>query len=422
MRRLQQVRWFLLALLLSLVPASSYAGVFISVGFAPPVLPVYVQPPCPEPGLMWAPGYWAYGDDGYYWVPGAWVPAPYIGALWTPPYWGWDGGLYVFHPGYWGPEVGYYGGVNYGFGYLGVGFVGGMWRDHDFYYNRAAWRVDEHRIHEYYEDRRDWDRHWVERDSRTSYSGGPGGIRHDPDQRERMAMRDQHIERTSYQEQHQREAMNNRNAYARFNGGRPANVVANRPLPPEQHPAPQSFRQGQQNSFGNRPGGHNDPAMQNRQMQQQGPGYQNRQQANQGYQNQQMQRANPGYQPRSDQQQGQGYQNRQQVDPGYQNRQMQRANPGNQPRSYQQQGQVNQNRQVQPYRPEPQVQQRNNQGFENRQMQQRQMQQNRPEPQFQQRGNQGFQDRQMQPSRQPAPQNRQAPAPKDEGKPGPRGR
>ena len=76
---------------------------------------------------MWTPGYWAYGDDGYYWVPGTWVPAPYVGALWTPGYWGWGGGLYVWHPGYWGPHVGYYGGVNYGFGYMGIGFVGGMW-------------------------------------------------------------------------------------------------------------------------------------------------------------------------------------------------------------------------------------------------------------------------------------------------------
>ena len=83
MRVLRSARWLVLALVLSLVPASSFAGVFISVGFAPPVLPVYVQPPCPEPGLMWVPGYWAYGDDGYYWVPGAWVPLSYVGALWT---------------------------------------------------------------------------------------------------------------------------------------------------------------------------------------------------------------------------------------------------------------------------------------------------------------------------------------------------
>ena len=387
MRRLRQVRWLFLALVLSLVPASSYAGVFISVGFAPPVMPVYVQPPCPQPGLMWTPGYWAYGEDGYYWVPGAWVPAPYVGALWTPPYWGWDSGLYMFHPGYWGPQVGYYGGVNYGFGYLGVGFVGGMWRGNDFYYNRAAWRVDEHRIHDYYEDRRDWDRHWVSRDSRISYSGGPGGIRHEPDQRERLAMRDAHIERTSFQEEHQREAMNNRNAYARFNGGRPANVVANRPLQAESHPAPRSFRQAPQNSYGsNRAGAQMNQGAQPRSMQQRGQGYQDWQRGNQGVQNQQMQRGNPGNQPRSYQQQGQGYQNRE----------MQQAN-----------------------RPQPQFEQRNNQGFQNRQMQQPQ---NRQQPQYQQRGNQGFQNRQMQQNRQPAPQPRPAPGGRDEGKPGQRGR
>ena len=28
--------------------------------------------------------------SGYFWVPGAWVPAPYEGALWTPAYWGWS--------------------------------------------------------------------------------------------------------------------------------------------------------------------------------------------------------------------------------------------------------------------------------------------------------------------------------------------
>ena len=50
MRILRPVRLMFLALLVSLVPASSFAGVFISVGFAPPVLPVYEQPPCPEPG------------------------------------------------------------------------------------------------------------------------------------------------------------------------------------------------------------------------------------------------------------------------------------------------------------------------------------------------------------------------------------
>src|ERR1700739_4668152 len=125
MALLRKSRWMLLALLLSLVPASSFARVLMSVGVVQPVLPVYEQPPAPQPGLMWTPGYRAYGDDGYYCVPGAWVPAPYEGALWTPPYWGWSGGLYVFPGGYWGPHGGFYGGVNYGFGYGGLRFVGG---------------------------------------------------------------------------------------------------------------------------------------------------------------------------------------------------------------------------------------------------------------------------------------------------------
>ena len=63
--RAKSMRVMLFALFLCLIPASSQAGVFISVGFAPPVLPVYVQPPCPQPGWMWTPGYWAYGPDGY---------------------------------------------------------------------------------------------------------------------------------------------------------------------------------------------------------------------------------------------------------------------------------------------------------------------------------------------------------------------
>jgi hypothetical protein len=84
MQIFRSARLLLLAMLVSLIPASASAGVFISVGFAPPAMPVYVQPPCPEDGLMWTPGYWHYGEEGYYWVPGAWVPAPAPGLLWTP--------------------------------------------------------------------------------------------------------------------------------------------------------------------------------------------------------------------------------------------------------------------------------------------------------------------------------------------------
>ena len=141
----------LMFFVLSLAPAAFLApaalaqiAVGISVHVGPPALPVYAQPPCPGDGYLWTPGYWAYGPVGYYWVPGVWVTPPRVGVLWTPGYWGFAGGLYGWHAGYWGPHVGFYGGINYGFGYGGVGFFGGEWRRRGF---RVQHRGDE-REHE----------------------------------------------------------------------------------------------------------------------------------------------------------------------------------------------------------------------------------------------------------------------------------
>ena len=230
MQYLRKSRWMLLAFLLSLVPASSFAGVLISVNIAPPIMPVYEQPPCPEPGWMWTPGYWAYGPEGYYWVPGAWVPAPYEGALWTPPYWGWSSGLYILHPGYWGRHVGYYGGINYGFGYMGVGFVGGYWHGHDFRYNTAVVRVNNVHIRNVYVDRTIVQRNTIVNERRVSFNGGRDGIRHDMRPEEREAMRDRHMSETSVQMHHMDAARNDRNFYARNNGGHPQTVAAERPM------------------------------------------------------------------------------------------------------------------------------------------------------------------------------------------------
>ncbi len=231
MQLLRTGRWLLLALLISVIPATSHAGVFISVNFAPPVMPVYEQPPCPEPNLIWTPGYWAYGEDGYYWVPGAWVPAPYEGALWTPGYWGWRNGLYVFNDGYWGPTVGYYGGVNYGFGYMGIGFSGGEWRGHTFAYNTAIVRVNTTVIRNVYVDRTVVVHNTIVNDRHVAYSGGPGGIRHEPLPQERQAMAQPHIAPTSFQQQHIQSARADRSSYFKANGGRPQNLALARPLP-----------------------------------------------------------------------------------------------------------------------------------------------------------------------------------------------
>jgi hypothetical protein len=220
----------ILALLVCLNPATSSAAVFVSVGFAPPVLPVYEQPLCPQDGWMWTPGFWAYGDDGYYWVPGTWVPAPYEGALWTPGYWGWGNGLYIWHGGYWGPHVGYYGGVNYGFGYMGIGFVGGMWAGGAFRYNTAVMHVNTTVIHNTYVDRTSVERNTVANDRHVAFSGGPGGINHPATAQENQYSHESHTAPTSYQTQHETAARTNVNNYASHNGGHPTNAATDRPL------------------------------------------------------------------------------------------------------------------------------------------------------------------------------------------------
>src|SRR5579863_7762103 len=75
------IRSLLFALLILAVPVVSSAQLVLSIGIAPPPLPVYEQPLCPGDSYIWTPGYWAYAEDGYFWVPGTWVLAPEAGLL-----------------------------------------------------------------------------------------------------------------------------------------------------------------------------------------------------------------------------------------------------------------------------------------------------------------------------------------------------
>jgi hypothetical protein len=224
MRIKRFIRCLSLALLMLTISASSFAGVFVSVTVAPPVLPVYVQPPCPGDGYIWTPGYWAWGPDGYYWVPGTWVVAPAPGLLWTPGYWGWGGGLYVWHPGYWGPHVGFYGGVNYGFGYFGMGFAGGYWHGGTYFYNRSVTNVNITNVHIYNQVIN----HNVTV-NRVSYNGGAGGINLHPRPGEERAFRERRFEATGMQMQHEHAARDNRDFLASVNHGRPAIAASSRP-------------------------------------------------------------------------------------------------------------------------------------------------------------------------------------------------
>lgn len=182
---------------------------------APPLLADDNQPPCPTEGYLWTPGYWAWVGGGYSWVPGAWVQPPRVGVLWTPGYWGFVGAFYVFHRGYWGTHVGYYGGINYGFGYVGVGFAGGRWVGNSFAYNRAVNNVNLNIVHNTYSET------VVNNASvnRVSYNGGPGGTTAAPTARERAAGAEPHIPPTSLQHQIAQQALRNAAPVAQPNSG-----------------------------------------------------------------------------------------------------------------------------------------------------------------------------------------------------------
>jgi hypothetical protein len=85
---------------------------------------------------------------------------------------GWRNGGYVFNEGYWRPHVGFYGGINYGYGYTGQGYQGGRWDKGQFAYNRAVNNVNVTNIHNTYNTT-------VINNTtvnRVSYNGGTGGI------------------------------------------------------------------------------------------------------------------------------------------------------------------------------------------------------------------------------------------------------
>jgi hypothetical protein len=219
-----------LALLFAVAPGAARAqmAVGISVNFGPPPIPVYEQPPCPTPNDLWSPGYWAYADGGYYWVPGTWVPAPDPGLLWTPGYWAWNNGFFFWNAGYWAPQVGFYGGVNYGFGYFGNGYAGGRWQGNQFRYNTAVSNVNRNAIRNVYSSRTGI----VNNTSRVSYNGGRGGIAARPTQSQSAVASGHRVAPTSVQTQHERVA-----AQSRANRGRPATAAVARPLGSSSRPA-----------------------------------------------------------------------------------------------------------------------------------------------------------------------------------------
>jgi hypothetical protein len=250
MRKIHVFGLLLVAIFMLALPAGTPAqiSVGIAVHIGPPALPVYPQPICPGPGYIWTPGYWAYGPDGYFWVPGTWVVAPAVGLLWTPGYWGWGGGAFFWHAGYWGPHVGFYGGINYGFGYVGTGFVGGYWNHGVFAYNTAVTNVNTTVIHNTYVNKTVVNNVTV---NKVSYNGGTGGTTAQPTAAERTAENEHHIQPTAMQMQHEHVASTNHALLVSVNHGRPSIAATARPGEFSGHGVVAASRAGAAN--GNRP-------------------------------------------------------------------------------------------------------------------------------------------------------------------------
>lgn len=228
MRMIARFRSLLFALVVLSFSVLSAAQIGISINIGPPALPVYTQPLCPAPGYMWTPGYWAWDPNAgqYYWVPGTWVLAPQPGYLWTPPWWGWGPGGFIFHEGFWGLHIGFYGGINYGFGYFGNGYVGGRWDHGQFFYNRTVNNVNVTNIHNVYNTTVINNNTTV---NRVSYNGGNGGITARPTPEEEAAANERHIPPVSAQTQHLNEARSNPELRESANHGKPPIAATSRP-------------------------------------------------------------------------------------------------------------------------------------------------------------------------------------------------
>jgi hypothetical protein len=198
-----------------ITPAEAQVAVTISASIAPPLLPVCEQPPIPGPGCMWIPGYWAWDGSEYYWTPGYWATPPAVGLYWTPPYWAWNNGVFVFNAGYWGPTVGFYGGINYGFGYTGYGHQGGFWRNNAFVYNRTVNNFGNVNIANSYSQP------VPNPNNHVAFNGGNGGTTARPTQAQ-IAARAHGTPPTAEQTQHQEVASRNLVLGFKTNHGNPS--------------------------------------------------------------------------------------------------------------------------------------------------------------------------------------------------------
>ena len=145
--------------------------------------------------------------------------------LWTPGYWAFVAGAYAFRPGYWGPHVGFYGGIDYGFGYNGAGYFGGRWDNGRYFYNGAANNFGAVHVADIYSEK------IVNNTTitRVSFNGGEGGVAAKPTNQELLAEKEPHIPASKLQVDHARASSMRGEQFVSTNHGKPAIAATERP-------------------------------------------------------------------------------------------------------------------------------------------------------------------------------------------------
>jgi hypothetical protein len=120
--------------------------------------------------------------------------------------------------------VGFYGGINYGFGYGGVGYEGGRWEGGHFSYNTYVNHVNTTIIHNTYNTR-------VTNVSEThvSYNGGTGGVEARPTSQQESYANQHHVGPVGTQTQHVQAARSNPELRASANQGKPPIAATAKP-------------------------------------------------------------------------------------------------------------------------------------------------------------------------------------------------
>jgi hypothetical protein len=123
------------------------------------------------------------------------------------------------------PTVGFYGGLNYGYGYSGSGYQGGRWDHGAFRYNRAVSNVNINVVHNVYSAP------LVNRAqaTRVSFNGGAAGSHAQPTASERQMQAAEHAGPTPEQVQHEHQALTMSTQRAAVNHGVPPVAATPRP-------------------------------------------------------------------------------------------------------------------------------------------------------------------------------------------------